>query len=245
MKHIIPFIFLLVMVTGSVTGQVSGESGKKFLIHGLVVDAESRSPLPGTRVTINREFLSNSDREGRFAFYVSGLDTVVFSRVGYKSERLIVSDTLVAPELIAGVYMQADTVLIGEVIIIPRLYSLRSDMLSPVTNVSPEIEYARHNLAVSSYQGRVSQGNIGDPAANYEILRQKQRADAYSKGQIPSDRILGLSPFMLIPLAHLLMNGLPEKPPPLQPRLSGQEVNQLHRKYIESKRQEAEVKEKQ
>ncbi len=76
-----------------------------------------------------------------------------------------------------------------------------------------------------------------NPSVNYEIIRQQQRNDAYSKGQIPSDRIVGISPLLLVPAAYMLMNGLPGKPEPLQPHLTEQEVNQIHRKFLEKLKQ--------
>jgi hypothetical protein len=66
------------------------------------------------------------------------------------------------------------------------------------------------------------------------VIRQRQREDAYSKGQIPSDKMVGLSPLLLIPAAYMLLHGLPEKPPPLQPHLTEQEVNEIHKRYMES-----------
>jgi hypothetical protein len=52
--------------------------------------------------------------------------------------------------------------------------------------------------------------------------------------QIPSDQIVGISPLLLIPALYLLLNGLPDNPPPMQPKLTEQEVSQLHKKYLET-----------
>jgi hypothetical protein len=86
---------------------------------------------------------------------------------------------------------------------------------------------------LSAYQGRISQGKLGDPASNYEFLRQKQKADTYEKGGIPSDKMVGISPFMLLPAAYLLINGLPDKPPTLKPQITRQEIDQLNARYLE------------
>jgi hypothetical protein len=201
------------------------------------MDAKTESPLTGSQVTINRSFASVSDGEGKFAFYVNRSDTVVFSRLGYKSAVLFVSDTLSGKEFIAGIYLHTDTLSIGEVIIVPRLTNLKSELMNQRTEAGNETENAKYNLEVSAYQGRITQNKLGDPAINYELIRQKQRNDAYSKGQIPSDQIAGLSPLLLIPAAYLLMNGLPVKPAPFTPRLTEQEINQIHKKYVETLRQ--------
>ena len=214
--------------------QSTGREGGLILFHGLVMDAKTEIPLAGSQVIINRSFTSVSDDEGKFAFYVNKSDTVVFSRLGYKSAILFVSDTLSGKEFIAGIYLHTDTLSIGEVIIVPRLTNLKSDLLRPRAEATTDAENAKYNMAVSSYQGRITSNKTGDPTVNYGLLRQQQRNDAYSKGQIPSDRIVGISPLLLVPAAYLLMNGLPGKPEPLQPRLTEHEVNQIHKKYLET-----------
>jgi hypothetical protein len=197
------------------------------------MDAKSEFPLTNSQILINGSFYSVTDNNGRFAFYANRQDTVIFKRLGYKTAILNVSDTLTGKEFITGIFMHPDTINIGEVVIVPRLTNLKSEILNPRTPMSPQMEYAKDNLAVSSYQGRVSQGKMGDPSINYSVLRQKQRMDAYSKGQIPSDKIVAISPLMLIPVAYLLLKGLPEKPPPLQPSLTDQEIYLIHKKYLE------------
>jgi len=218
----------------AVNGQVLKDAGSRILFHGAIFDAATLRALAGSQIIINSKSYSVSDEEGRFAFYVLRGDTVSFTRVGYKSARLTISDTLSGREFVAGVYMHTDTLEIEEVVIIPRFSNLRSEMFTSRPEADIKIENAKYNLEVSSYQGRLGTSRLGDPAMNYEVLRQQHRSDAYSKGQIPSDRIVGLSPFMIIPAAYLLMNGLPQKPSPLKPQITEQEVEQIHRKYIEA-----------
>ncbi len=91
--------------------------------------------------------------------------------------------------------MHTDTLSIGEIVIVPRLRNLKSEMLYSRSESSTQLENAKYNLEVSAYQGKITSNKLGDPAANYEILRQRQREDAYSKGQIPSDRIVGSARF--------------------------------------------------
>jgi hypothetical protein len=95
------------------------------------------------------------------------------------------------------------------------------------------MENAKYNFAVSSYQGRVNQNKLGDAATNYAMLREQQKNDAYSKGQIPPDKIAGLSPLLLIPAVYLLINGLPDKPSAVKPVVSDQETNMIISRYME------------
>ena len=234
-KRIFVILFCLLMIRLS-SGQEPAQRIKAILFHGIVVDLETKIPLAGSQIIINRAFSTVSDNDGKFAFYVNRLDTVKFSILGYKPTIFHISDTLRGSEFIAGVYMHTDTLSIGEIVIVPRFRHLKSDLLNPRSEPDHQIENAKYNLEVSAYQGKITQNKMGDPAVNYEFLRQKQFAEAYTKGQIPSDRILGLSPFMIIPAACLLFNGFPEKPPPLKPSLSDYELNMIYKKYLDTYR---------
>ena len=90
----------------------------------------SLSPISNSQIIINRSFSSVSGDKGTFSFYVNRNDTVLFKSLGYKSTILYVSDTLTGNEFLAGIYMHTDTLLIGEVVIIPRLKNLKSEILN-------------------------------------------------------------------------------------------------------------------
>jgi hypothetical protein len=229
-------LLIIFLAINTVKGQVLKNTDQRILMHGVVFDARTFNPLTGSQIMINRKFSAISDTEGKFALYVMKGDTVIFTRLGYKPAVLNISDTLSGKEFIAGVYMHSDTLLIDEVVIIPRYSNLKLQIFSSKPEANIEIENAKYNLEVSAYQGKIGQSRLGDPSMNYEVLRQQMRNDAYSKGQIPSDRIAGLSPFMLIPAAYLLLNGLPDKPSSMEPQITDQEVEQIHRKYLETLR---------
>ena len=233
MKKYLTGFFIFFTFLSLIYGQELKNTGSRILFHGLVVDADTQVPLPGTQILINKAFSSVSGDEGKFAFYAGRLDTVIFRRLGYKSAILLISDTLTAREFNAGIYMHTDTLSMDEIVIVPRLRNLKSEILYSRNESSTEIENARYNLEVSAYQGKITGNKLGDPAANYELLRQRMREDAYSKGQIPADRIVGISPFLLLPATYLLLHGLPESPPPPKPHLTDQEINQIHREYME------------
>ena len=237
MKGIFIIILSICILDQDLFSQEKGNAGIRILFHGLVLDANTLSPLANSQIIINRTFSSVSSEEGTFAFYVNRNDTVIFRNLGYKATILYVSDTLTGREFIAGVYMHTDTLSIGEVVIIPRFINLKSEILNARSKTPVIFDNARYNVAVSAYQGRHSQGKLGDPASNYAYLSQKQKIDAFERGGIPSDKMVGLSPFLLIPAAYLLIHGLPEKPAPLKPQLTDQDVDQIQKKYLETLKQ--------
>ena len=189
------------------------------------------------QIIINRSLASVSGRDGTFVFYVNRKDTIVFKSLGYKPTILEVSDTLKGNEFVTGVYMNTDTLAIGEVVIIPKLTNLKSQILNGPSRTPSTFENAKYNVAISAYQGRNSQGSLGTPADNYSLLSKQQKVNAYERGGIPSDRILGLSPLLLIPAGYMLIKGLPEEPAPFKPELTDQEVNQIQKKYFEMLKQ--------
>jgi hypothetical protein len=232
----IVLIFLLVLFARNVSYcQKRVEGSGSILFRGIVLDASTQAVLPGSQIYINRNRTSAGFPDGTFSFYASEKDTIVFSMLGYKPTKMIVSDTLTGSEFLTGVYLETDTLLIGEVIIVPRLTSLKAEMMNPTVAVDSKIENARSNISIVSYQGRTGQSQLGDPAINYEILRKRQRIEAYEKGGIPSDKILGLSPLLLIPAAYLLIHGLPEKPEPPKPQISAKDLEEIRQLFIYSR----------
>jgi hypothetical protein len=237
MKRIFFIILSICIINQPVFSQDKENAGIRILFHGLVMDASTFSPIANSQIVINRVFSSVSRNDGTFTFYVNRNDTVVFSSLGYIPTFLYVSDTLTGKEFISGIYMNRDTLSIGEVVIVPRYTNLRSEIFNTGRKTPSTMENARYNVALSAYQGRNSQNVLKDPASNYQFLRQKQSVDAYERGGIPSDKMVSISPLLLIPAAYLLIQGLPAKPDPLKSELTDLEVDQIQKKYLESMKQ--------
>ena len=240
MKHILLTISSIFIIFHSGLSQVKESEDLRILFHGLVIDASTFSPISNTQIMINRAFSSISGENGTFSFYVNRNDTIVFKSLGYKPTMLYVSDTLIGRDFITGIYMNSDTLSIGEVIIIPRYSNLKSEILNAKSKTPSIMENARYNVAVSAYQGRNSQNVLGDPANNYAVIKNQQKVNAYERGGIPSDMIVGLNFLTLIPCGYLLIRSLqeqPEHPPALTPQLNDKDVEQIHKKYLETLKQ--------
>ena len=228
------FILLALLIPLNGNGQDQENVGLRIQFRGIVIDASTFEPVSNSQIMINKTFSAISDIDGSFSFYVNIYDTVLFKSLGYQPTELIVSDTLSGREFLTGIYMKSDTLSIGEVIIIPKYSNLKYEIMNATNKTPSTMENARQNVAVSAYQGRINQNRLGDPSSNYELLRQQQKVDAYERGGIPSDKMLGLSPFMLIPAAYLLIHGLPEKPNSFKPELTIQEMDEIQKKYLKT-----------
>jgi hypothetical protein len=164
-----------------------------------------------------------------FSLYARWYDTITFTCIGYREYSITVHDTLRAKEYTAGIYLTGDTTMIPAVVVIPRLGNIRAEIMAERPSPNQEMINASNNLRMAVYQGLTTQPELGDPATNYEILRQKQRMEAYEKGQIPSGQMVGLSPFTLIPLIYMLVAGPPEDPDPPAPYISARDMERLRR----------------
>ncbi len=219
-------LLIIIFSAFAVQDSLAQQSGP-ILFHGVVFDAATRQPLPDAHWIISDRSAGAADSRGMFSFYAHRNDTVTFTCIGYNKFRMTVQDTLRAREYTAGIYLANDTTLIPAVIVMPRLGNVRAAILAEQPSQNQDVINATNNLRMSVYQGLTNPPELGDPAINYEILRQKQRMDAYEKGQIPSDRMVGLSPFTLIPLLYMLSVGLPEDPEPPAPHISVRDMEFL------------------
>ena len=235
MKRIVLIVSSIFVFYYSGSGQVTEYPDGKILFRGSVFDASTFSPVSNSQIMINRAFSSISGVDGSFSFYVNRSDTVIFRSLGYKESVLHISDTLFGREYITGIYLNTDTLAIPEVVILPGYTNLRSEIMNAKSKEPTAMDNARYNVAVSAYQGKHGQNVLGDPLSNYSVINTKQKIDAFEKGGIPSNNIVGLNAVLLIPAAaYLFLHGLPENAVSYKPQLTDQEVVQVHKKYLET-----------
>ncbi len=218
--------FLFIISISSLL-RVSAQQTESILFHGLVLDADTRLPLSGAHYVIKNRSVGAADDRGMVSFYARHQDTIKFTCVGYKDFHMVVGDTLLAKEYVAGIYLSSDTLMIPAVVIIPRLVNVRAEIMAEKPKANEEIINATNNLKISAYQGLTAATRLDDPAANYEVIRHMQAIEASEKGGIPSARMVTFSPFIIIPLVYMLATGLPEDPPPPAPHISSKEMSHI------------------
>src|SRR5664279_5524139 len=153
MKRIFLFVVSSYLIVNSSFCQQREGTQSTILFHGIVMDANTLAPTSNTQVLINNAFSYLSNIDGTFSFYVFRKDTVVFKHLGYKATEWLVSDSLKGKEFNAGIYLHTDTVIIGEVIIVPRFNNLRSEIMNAPSKIPATMDNARYNVAISGYQG--------------------------------------------------------------------------------------------
>lgn len=220
------FFFLLSFLVAAAL-RLSAQNGQPILFHGVILDTDTRQPLAGAHYQVRGRSAGAADSRGMVSFYAHHDDTVIFTCVGFRDYHMIVSDTLRAREYIAGIYLAGDTIMIPAVVVMPRLANVRAEIMAGRPAADHDMVNAANNLKISAYQGLTSAATLGDPAANYEVIRKQQRIDAYEKGGIPSSAMIAVSPLTLIPLIYVLAKGLPEEPEPPSPFISPGEMNRI------------------
>ncbi len=217
--------------------QLKEDTDSKILFHGLIMDAETLVPISNAQIFVNREFSFIGGEDGAFTMYVHSRDSVLFKRLGYKPETMFISDTLKGRDFIAGIYMNSDTLKIGEVVILPRYKNLRSEILNSTSTIPEIMDNARYNVAVTAYQAKAGQNELGNAQNNYALLNQRQKTEAFEKGTIASEHIAGLDALMLIPAGIMLLRGLPDNHTEFKQQLTNKEVDLIQNRYLELKRQ--------
>lgn len=223
-SFILPSLFALLIAAPL---NLNGQQSSLILFHSIILDSGTREPLTGAHYINMQRSAGAADSRGQVSFYAQPHDTVTFTCIGYKDFRMVISDTLYAREYTAGIFMSSDTLVIEGVVVVPRLGNIRAEIMSDRPPADQAMINASNNLRLSAYQGITSTAELGDPVTNYEMLRQKQRTDAIERGGIPSDKMIGLNPFAIIPLIYILVKGRPEAPKPPAPYLSARERQQI------------------
>lgn len=220
-------LLTLLLLTAFMIRGAEAQDLQPTLFHGVILDADTREPLTGAHFAVKHRSAGAADSRGMFSFYARHDDTVTFTCVGYRTHSMTVADTLRAREYVVAIWLSTDTLMIPAVVVMPRLGNIKASIMSEPPATNQELINASNNLRIAAYQGITNASRLEDPASNYELLRQKQRVDAYEKGGIPSSQMVALSPITLIPLIYILAKGLPEDPAPPKPYISVRELEKL------------------
>ena len=208
-------IWLLTFVLIAFLIPVNGQKDAQFpiKISGVVFDSDSLTPLSNVHVRIDsRNIGSITNIQGRFSAFVQPYDTIKFSYVGYKELNFIVSDTLLPGEYVVGVVLSRDTILLKEVVIVPRRKDLRKEFMNIKHLPDPELDNARRNLAILSYQGVTGKGVEWDADESYKRVQMRQEMAALNKGMVAPNEMVAINFLAIIPYMIFMMTREELKP---------------------------------
>jgi hypothetical protein len=205
MKNRITFLLVFMSLIISTLAFSQGEI-KYITFSGLVIDSQTKEPLPGAYITIpraGRGTLSNS--KGYFVLGVFPGDTVIFSYLGFKKQFHVIPKKA---EIDYSVFveLQVDSKMLKEVKVYPfsteeEFKQALVDMKLPDDRERRILEetYSPENIAkMASVHGMSSDANYR--YANSQFLKQIE-----SRGQITTNPLL--NPFAWVNFVKAVKSG--------------------------------------
>jgi len=132
---------------------------------------------------------SASDNRGIFSIISIPGDTVFFSAIGYKSTLLTIPANLAGTSFITDVKIITDTILIGEVLVLPwRTYSEFKRAVIENKPDDPMMKNMQYNLALVEQQ--IWSDMRSTPGQGYRYNMQQMSDNLYTRGQTPVNNLL-------------------------------------------------------
>ena len=130
-----------------------------------------------------------SDQRGIFSIISAAGDTVFFSAIGYKPTLLTIPLTATGDHYITDVIMVTDTIMIGEVLVLPwKTYSEFKRAVLENKPVDPLMENLAYNLAM--VQQQIWSDMKPTPGEAYRFTMQQMSDNLYTRGQMPANNLL-------------------------------------------------------
>jgi hypothetical protein len=178
--------YLLIIIINLLLCNLAHSQVEKLIQLSGVVRNEYLQPVQFAHIVIhNKNRGTISDLRGMFSFVVEPLDTVLFSAVGYKKVALVIPDTLTRYHLPVDIYMETDTIMIEEVIILPwKTYEEFREAFLALELPDNDLNRAYRNIAIIKKQ-MYYPADKPYPETNYQYLLKEQYNQLYTKGQLP------------------------------------------------------------
>ncbi len=177
----------------SLQSSLSQEKSDDELIQfsGVVVTADSIRPVSFAHILIsNTNRGTISDFYGYFSFVAQKLDTIVFSAVGFKSDRFIIPDTITGHRYSLIQVMTRDTIMLAETVVYPwpTVEQFKEAFLT-LEIPDDDIEIARKNLDKEEMRMRAENFRMSS-SMNYRQYMDRQTSKLYYAGQTQPISIL-------------------------------------------------------
>jgi CarboxypepD_reg-like domain len=199
-------LILFILAISSNYGQTV-ESERYVQVSGIITDKDYR-PVAGVAV-VSRKLKKGalSEATGIYSITSTPGDTVFFRALGFKRYHTIVPETFTGRHCEVDIALEADTIQIKEVNIMP--WKNYSDFLKDITKerpVDPIIENMNDNIA-SIYVAIANQGDYQvSPEAGYRYLMDQNFNASATHGQYPINNLL--NPFAWAKFINGIKNGL-------------------------------------
>jgi TonB-linked SusC/RagA family outer membrane protein len=168
-------------------------------ISGIVTDT-SGEPLPGVTVSIPGTSTGTAtDMDGKYSITVDEGSTLIFSFIGFESQRIVVSS-----QNVVNITLSEDTASLDEVLVIGYGTVKKSDLTGSVGSVDSELIHSRPlTNAADALQGRIPgvqvMNNSAAPGGNFSIrIRGSNSISATNEPLYVVDGIIGVGGLQFI-----------------------------------------------
>lgn len=183
-KWVIIFLLALHSLCDKAQGQdIPKKSVKSVFITGVIYDSKTLETLSNTSLKVNEKSSYATDESGRFSFFGSPHDTVVFTYIGYQPITLIVPDTLKSQEYVMGVFMQQQTVKLPVIIILPRI-APTSMIITQVQIDQKTMDIAQNHVDKAVFEGLTKATKVYDADMNAKKTMRTNQMRSENKGML-------------------------------------------------------------
>lgn len=203
MRRVLLLVCLLPILAAA---QTPDSSQQVIQFSGLVVTGDSLLPVPFTAVyRQSAQRGTSTDYSGFYSMPVMTGDTIVFSNIGFQTEKFVVPDVVPDGRISMVKILERDTLQIPTTFVYPwpTPQKFRNEFLSLRLDDN-EAEIGRKNLeSILLYDRMVYMG--ADASESYKIAMNQQAQKAYTNGQLPQNNLL--NPVAWAAFLRALQNG--------------------------------------
>lgn len=198
---------LSLILVNEIFGQVGSSRNVRIFITGAVYDSETKEPLSNARFGLSKSESYLTQPFGKFSLFGHPGDTITYKYIGYKDMRVVIPDTLKAPEYLMGIFMPKDTILIPEIIIFPRT-EVYPSIVTEVKMDDKMYNQAQRNVNQAAFQGLTQPAKSYDAEMNgKKTLRGYEMKAQYNGLLVTPENSVALSTTNY--QAHYLQFGMP------------------------------------
>ncbi len=192
MRIILILLILNTLGEKSKGQEISKKSTKSVFITGITYDSKTREPLSNANFKVNKNIFTTNEL-GRFSFFGSPSDSIVFTYMGYQPSRLVVPDTLKSEEYVVGVFMYEQPIKLAEIIILPRIPET-SIMITPVKTDQKTMDIAQSHANDAVVKGLTQPIKVYDADMNAKkAIRNNQIRTEYKGMLVSPENSVGVS----------------------------------------------------
>jgi len=193
------YVILILFLFFSLNGKSQQLTKDTIHFTGAIMDQAELKLISAAKFRVNSSFAGHTDKFGRFSLWANKGDTITYSHIGYKDIQILVSDDLHENNYLFGVFMSKDTVLLQEVLVVPRFGSLRHEMQNAKINTKEYVRAVNNvNSAVYSALTQKPHRRIMNAEDNSNFVIKQYTYKNINKTFIGEQDMFGVSTFATV-----------------------------------------------